>query len=337
MKLPPIGQGSTFGGKKYPDNRQRKLATLEQGFEAGLNLVDTGEYYEGGVAEEVVGQFIKGKRPQVIVSDKFKAANNDKVIQSCEASLKRLQTDYIDLYQIQWPNYEIPLSTTLRQLETLKRQGKVREIGVCNFTLNELKQAGVKYLQTEFNLQNRVLLDTQKVYDCTYFGYNIFNQGFLGAPEYIKPIAQKYGKTPNQIILAWAISKCVIVLTNTMSLNHLRENIEATQLKLAAEDIALIDQSYQPPLEIPVCDVKVEQQKIDDAHKVYCTLEEVLANADSIHPNPHIMAEEIKRNGLLKPIEVLQTNGGYQLIHGSQRYFAWIIAYGDRPIPAFVV
>ncbi len=337
MKFPLIGQGSTFGGKRYPDNRERKLALLEWGFEFGLNLVDTGEYYEGGVAEEVVGQFIKGKRHQVIVSDKFKAANNDKVIQSCEASLRRLQTDYIDLYQIQWPNYEIPLETTLGQMETLKRQGKIREIGVCNFTPNELRQSGAKYLQTEFNLQNRVLLDTKFGYDCTYFGYNIFNQGFLDTPEYIKTIAQKYGKTSHQIILAWAISKGVIVLTNTMSLDHLRENIEATQLKLAAEDIVLIDQSYRPPVEIPVCDVKVEQQKIDDAHKVYCTLEEVLANADKIHPNPYILAEEIKRNGLLKPIEVKQANGGYQLVHGSQRYFAWMIAYGDRPIPAFVI
>ena len=76
MQLPAIGQGSTFGGNNYPDKKEIKLQVLEHGFNHGINLVDTGEYYEGGLAERVVGEFIRDKRNRVIVSTKFKAANN---------------------------------------------------------------------------------------------------------------------------------------------------------------------------------------------------------------------------------------------------------------------
>ncbi len=331
-----IGQGSTFGGKNYPDNKQIKLRILEYGFDNGINFVDTGEYYEGGIAEEVVGEFIKGKRDKVIVSDKFKAANNNNVIQSCEESLKRLRTDYIDLYQIQWPNYEVPIEETIDALLELIKQGKVKEFGVCNFTLNEFRALPdrVCSLQTEFNLQNRTALDyhTSK----TLIGYNIFNQGFIEPPPYIYNLSVKYNKTPHQIIFAWAISKGFLMLTNTMNIEHLKENIE--ELKLEHIDINLIDNSYSPPVEIPTDKIKIEQQQIDHAHKVYTSLEEVIKNADKIHPNPFILAEEIKKNGLLKPIEIRQNGDGYyNLLHGSARYFAWIIAHNDKPIPAFIL
>lgn len=338
MNLPKLGQGSTFGGKKYPNNKEIKLQILEYGLAHGINFVDTGEYYEGGVAEGIVGEFIKGKRHKVIVSNKFKAANNayPNVLRSCDASLKRLKTDYIDLYQIQWPNYEVPIEETLDALEDLAKQGKIREFGVCNFTFKEFKalMGRVCSLQTEFNLQNRLVLGFG-VFNT--IGYNIFNQGFFDPPQYIQNIALKYGKTSHQIVLAWALSKGFTILTNTMNLEHLKQNIEARGLKLSPEDLKAIDDNYKSPVEIPLNLIKVEQQQIDAAHKVYTSLEEVLDNVDNIHPNPFLMAQKIKENGLLKPIEVKKQGDYYNLIHGSQRYWAWIIAYKDKPIPAFLV
>ena len=341
--VPQIGQGSTFGGKKYPDNAEVKLRVLEYGLEHGLNLIDTGEYYEGGVAEETIGKFIKGRRSKIFISDKFKASNNSylKVIKSCEDSLKRLQTDYIDLYQIQWSNPEVPLAETLGALNALKEAGKIRHIGVCNFTFNEFKATDAVSIQTEYNLQNRQIEDNLlpycKRYSKTLIGYNIFNQGFIGSVTYLVPIATKYNKSVYQIILAWAISKGILVLTNTMSLDHLKENIEATQLKLDKEDIDLIDKTYNPPQLVDVSRIKVVTETVDNAHKVYTTLQEVVENADKIHPSPHILAGEIRKNGLLKPIELKQIDGGYLLIHGSARFWAWQLVYENKPIPAFII
>jgi len=335
-----IGQGSTFGGKKYTDNKSFKLAILEYGLHYGINLVDTGENYEGGLAEEIVGEFIKGKRSKVFVSDKFAPINNGNVIKACENSLKNLQTDYIDLYSMQWTNPEIPLSETLGQLETLKQQGKIVNIGVCNLTFNEFKQTNASYLQSEFSLSNREALNEVIPYCLnrgkTFVAYNIFNQGHSQPPEYIKELSKKYNKTPYQIILAWALSKGIAVLTNTMDFIHLQHNLNALELKLEPLDLELIDKSYVKPIEIPINEIKVIPETVDDSHKVYTTLEEVLKNADSIKPNPYVLAEEIKKNGLLKPVEVKRVNEGYQLIHGSQRFFAWQIAF-NKPIPCFVI
>lgn len=342
--VPRIGLGSTFGGKTYSDNQKTKLEILEYGFSHGLKLVDTGEYYEGGVAEETVGKFLKGKRDRVFVSDKFKAANNyyQKVIQSCESSLKRLQTDYIDLYQIQWPNPEVPIEETFKALHKLKQDGKIRYIGVCNFTFNEFKQVDAVSLQTEFNLQNRIALNEILPFcndnDRTLIGYNIFNQGFLNKADFINPIAYRYGKSIYQIILKWAVSKGILVLTNTMSLSHLKEIIEALyNLELTQSEIDYIDQYYNEPQLIEPIKIKVVSETVDHAHKVYTTLQEVKENTSKIHPSPYVLAEEIKRNGLLKPIEVKQTQGGYQLIHGSARFWAWQLAYQNKPIPCFVI
>ncbi len=335
-----IGQGSTFGGKKYTDNKSFKLAILEYGLHYGINLVDTGENYEGGLAEKLVGEFIKYRRKDVFVSDKFAPINNGNVIKACENSLKNLQTDYIDLYSMQWANPEIPLSETLGQLETLKQQGKILNIGVCNLTFTEFWQTNASYLQSEFSLSNREALNEVIPYCLnrgkTFLAYNIFNQGHSQPPEYIKVLAKKYNVTPYQVILAWALSKGITVLINTMDFCHLQHNLDALELELEPPDLELIDKSYAKPILIPIEQIKVIPETVDDSHKVYCTLDEVLKNADKIKPNPYILAEEIKKNGLLKPIEVKKINDGYQIVHGSQRFFAWQIAH-NKPIPCFVI
>lgn len=333
-----IGQGSTFGGHK-PD-KKTKLLILEYALSKGCNFVDTGENYEGGLAEELVGEFLKGKRGKVFLSDKFAPENNGNVIKACEDSLRRMQTDYIDLYSMQWSNPEIPLSETLGQLELLKIQGKIRNIGVCNLTFNEFWQTDAVSIQSEFSLSNRETLNELIPYclnrNKIFIGYNIFNQGNFNPSSCLQGLAQKYEKTVYQIALAWAISKGVLMLTNTTSPIHLQHNLDALELKLEPSDLLEIDNSYSPPVLIPTEQIKVISETVDASHKVYTTLEEVLLNADKIYPSPFVLAEEIRKNGLLKPVEVKRVNDGYQLVHGSARYWAWIIAF-NKPIPCFVI
>jgi hypothetical protein len=121
-----------------------------------------------------------------------------------------------------------------------------------------------------------------------------------------------------------------------MSLTHLQHNLDALELELKPSDITLIDNYYSPPILIPVEQIKVVSETVDASHKVYTTLDEVLENADKINPNPYVLAEEIKKNGLLKPIEVKRVEEGYQVIHGSARFFSWQINTKE-PIPCFVI
>jgi aryl-alcohol dehydrogenase-like predicted oxidoreductase len=105
-----------------------------------VNLFDTAEGYGGGDSEAMLGRALEGRRHQAVIATKVSRANlsGTEVKRACEDSLRRLQTDYIDLYQIHWPSRAVPLDETLAALEKLREQGKVRAIGVCNFGVDDL-------------------------------------------------------------------------------------------------------------------------------------------------------------------------------------------------------
>lgn len=110
------------------------IETIHCALERGINLIDTADRYGKGKSEEVVGEALKDRRSAAVLATKVYTdkLHYQDVIASCEASLKRLQTDYIDLYQIHWPNPDIPVEETFRAFEDLKKAGKIRIAGVCN-------------------------------------------------------------------------------------------------------------------------------------------------------------------------------------------------------------
>ena len=116
------------------------LATVRAALDAGVTLFDTAEGYGDGYSEEVLGRALNGRRREAVIATKVSRSNlsADQIPRSCGASLRRLQTDYIDLYQIHWPNWDIPIEETFGALEKLRQQGKVRAIGVCNFGVRDL-------------------------------------------------------------------------------------------------------------------------------------------------------------------------------------------------------
>ncbi len=127
---------ATWGHQEYADTEK----TVYKALDVGINLFDTAEMYGNGYSEELLGKLIKGKRERVVIANKVSRENlsAQRVISSCEASLQRLQTDYIDLYQIHWPNSDIPAEETVSSLNKLKKQGKIREYGISNFGTNDL-------------------------------------------------------------------------------------------------------------------------------------------------------------------------------------------------------
>ncbi|MEI6575178.1 MAG: aldo/keto reductase [Bacteroidota bacterium] len=137
----------TFGGRGYwetighlPEDKAKQL--VDMAIDAGVNFIDTADVYSYGLSEELLGKAIVGKRQDLVVATKVRARmspgindvglSRHHIMQSCENSLKRLQTDYIDLYIIHSYDYETPQEETLRALDDLVRQGKVRYLGVSN-------------------------------------------------------------------------------------------------------------------------------------------------------------------------------------------------------------
>lgn len=134
-----IGGGYTWGDQ----DEKESIETIRTAVDVGVNLFETAEFYSDGYSEEVLGKGLQGLRDKVMIATKVWVDNlaKDKLIAACEGSLKRLQTDHIDLYQIHWPNREVPLAETLEAMEQLKRAGKIRSIGVSNFGVKDLSDA----------------------------------------------------------------------------------------------------------------------------------------------------------------------------------------------------
>ena len=127
----------TWGDQDDADS----INTVHAALDVGLNFFDTAEMYGDGYSEQVLGKALAGKRQEAIIASKVGDHNllPADVRAACEASLKRLQTDYIDLYQVHWPSREVPLADTMGALEELKAEGKIRAIGISNFGVEDMK------------------------------------------------------------------------------------------------------------------------------------------------------------------------------------------------------
>jgi aryl-alcohol dehydrogenase-like predicted oxidoreductase len=135
-----------------PQVESDSMATIRAALDVGINFFDTAEGYGAGESERVLGQALAGRRHEAVIATKVSRSNlsADEMRRACERSLRHLQTDYIDLYQIHWPSRTVPLEETIAALEKLREQGKVRAIGVCNFGVQDLSDL-VKIGRAETN------------------------------------------------------------------------------------------------------------------------------------------------------------------------------------------
>jgi len=362
VTIPVIAQGTTGAGSKRiatAESIRQRIDVLRHGIDLGMTLLDTADDYEDGHAEELVGRAVRRVRNKVILCSKFAPKNNSReaIQSSIEASLKRLNTDYIDVYQVHWPNPEIPLSETMAGLETLVEQGKARFIGVCNFSVDEIREADaylkgnvVVSAQAEFNICN-MMIEQDLIPYCTesrktVLAYSVFNQGRLSAGrehDTVRRVAADYNVTVHELILAWVLSKSrVVPIVNSMSRRHTEANAATTELDLEKEDVKLLDDLFRSePVLVDPSQIEVLPNDVDDAHIVYTTLNEAIRNPSGLKPGPTDLAKDLSRGKVLKPVELVPApnrSGKYQLVHGRVRYWAWIIAFGQqKPMPAFIL
>lgn len=358
-----IAQGTIGAGSRASatsEKIQKRINVILAGIDDGITFLDTGEDYEDGHAEEILGNAIKNIRRRVFISSKFKPVNNAYagVMKSAEMSLKRLQTDYIDLYQLQWPNPGVPLSETLGAMLKLVEQGKVRFLGVSNLTCRQLKEArglagdALVSIQTEYNLWNRGIekeilpyCDTANVTLIAYSPLSRWNLSLnVWERSILDRLCRKYSATMSQIMLNWIVAhKQAVALTQTMSLDHIKENARATDLVLDKEDAEEMSRTFfREPVLVPTGRIRILDQDADETHPIYTTFEDACANSLNVQPSPAAIAEELKQGSLLRPVELVSTGDGsgrydYDLTHGRMRYWAWIMAYGqDSSVPAYI-
>lgn len=260
MKIPLLGMGTWgMGGKFERDDStvDRSLEVLGLGLSLGLSLIDTAELYGEGLTEEIVGRAIKGHaREDIFLISKVWKTHlaYDDVLRAAEGSLTRLDTSYIDLYLVHWPNEEVPLRETMRALERLVSEGKVRAIGASNFSVADMESARSVLIATPFST-NQVeysLLHQEaraevipycRAHDINIIAHRPLAKGILSKTHdaTLDMLAKKYGKTTNQIALAWIMSQSITAIPATLDPEHLEENYGALDILLKNEDRKLLD------------------------------------------------------------------------------------------------
>jgi len=243
-----------------PGRRKQELAALRTGIELGLTLIDTAEMYGDGRSESLVGEAIAGQRDKVFLVSKVLPTNASRkgVARACEASLKRLKTDRLDLYLLHWSS-SYPLEESVRGFEDLLAAGRIRSWGVSNLDLGEVKQLvalpGGKACaanQVLYNLTRRGIEYDLLPWCCEraipVMAYSPMEQGRLLGHAVLRKVAQRHGAAPAQVALAWLLRQDgVVAIPKAGSAAHVRENRGALELRLDVQDLADLDREFPAP------------------------------------------------------------------------------------------
>ena len=239
----PIGQGTWYLGE-HTETFQQELSALRAGLDGGMNLLDTAEMYGGGAAERLVGQVIQpyDREKLYLVSKVYPHnAGRRNIRRSCQASLKRMGTDYLDLYLLHWRG-SIPFAETVECMEQLKTDGLIRNWGVSNLDLDDMKEL-LSISGGSGCLTNQVL----------------YHLGSRGIEYDLLPFLQKkdisvmangpaYDATPAQVLLAFLLTKPgVIPIPRASRAEHTLENAKAAELRLTSEDLKRLDEAFPAP------------------------------------------------------------------------------------------
>ncbi|HXQ51713.1 MAG TPA: aldo/keto reductase [Stellaceae bacterium] len=288
MSMTPI-----YGEPSEPE----AIATIHRAAELGIDLIDTSDAYANGKNEELVGRAIKGRRDKFVLATKFGQIRRpdgggevngrpEYVRAACEASLKRLGTDRIDLFYIHRVDGAVPIEDTVGAMARLREEGKITHLGISECAPETLRRAHkthkIAALQTEYSLWSRdpetALLDTCAELGIGYVAYAPLGRGFLtgtvrdetlGAtdrrrehPRFFKEnmernlqllpalqaLASKEGCTPAQLALAWLLSRrpFIVPLPGTKQRRWLEENAKAGDLAPALATLAALDRAFPP-------------------------------------------------------------------------------------------
>ena len=254
-----LGLGTWMMGER-PDKRTDEIAALNLALDLGMNVVDTAEMYGNGGAEKLIAKAVGHRRGEMFLVSKVlpQHATRAGTVAACNASLKRLNTNHLDLYLLHWRG-SVPLEDTLAGFDDLTKAGKVRHWGVSNFDVDDMEELmalpGGTNLQTNqvlYNLTRRGI-EFDFVPWCRKrriptMAYSPIEQGRLLKNARLKSIAARHGATPAQIALAWVLRQNgVIAIPKAGTPDHVRENAAAVDITLTPQDLTELDSAFPAP------------------------------------------------------------------------------------------
>ena len=244
-----------------PDDPEEAKRLLRRVVERGVNLIDTADSYGPEVSENLIADELHPYPDGLVIATKGglrrtgpgqwpRDARPERLKECCEASLRRLKLDRIDLYQLHSPDPKVPYEDSVGALKELQGEGKIRHIGISNVSVDELEQARgiveVVTVQNRFNLEDRDSEDVLERCDelgigfIPWFPLAVGRLAESGGP--LERIAGEHDATPAQVALAWLLARSEVMLPipGTSSIEHFEENLAAADIELSTEQVAAI-------------------------------------------------------------------------------------------------
>ncbi|MBR8377753.1 aldo/keto reductase [Burkholderia cenocepacia] len=257
--IPKLGLGTWEMGER-PARRADEIAALREGIELGMTLVDTAEMYGDGATEELVGDALAGLRDDVFLVSKVYPhhASRRGVVAACDASLKRLRTDRLDLYLLHWRG-SVPLAETVESFGALQRAGKIRHWGVSNFDTADMAElvdeAGGGACATNqilYNIARRGpefdLLPWLADHRIPAMAYSPVDHGRLPKRSPLDEIARLRGVSVMRVALAWVLAQPgVFAIPKASRIEHVRDNRAALDVVFSDDERAQLDAYFRPP------------------------------------------------------------------------------------------
>ena len=292
----PLGLGCASASGSYgPADDDEGVRLIHKALDLGVNFLDTSDKYGWGHNETLISRALEGRRDRVVIASKFGNTNGkgprvadgrpEHVMTACEASLRRLRTDVIDLYYQHRIDPLVPIEETVGAMARLKEQGKIRALGLCEVNPTTLRKAyavhPIDAIQSEYSILYRVeaedVLKTTRELTISFVPYAPLGRGLLtGAVptelakdderlrhprfstenlsknlelvSHLGTIAARHGCTKGQVALAWLLAQGddIIPIPGTKTMSRLIENIGAAQIALPPEDVAFLSSAFPP-------------------------------------------------------------------------------------------
>jgi diketogulonate reductase-like aldo/keto reductase len=257
-KIPILGMGTWEIGDVQHEGRALEIKALRRGLELGMTLIDTAEMYGYGNAEKLVGQVINGMRDGVFIVTKVSPEHfgyND-ILNSCEASIRRLGVEHIDLYLLHWPSDQVPIKETMKAMEELVSRGKIRYIGVSNFSVSQTMKARealprseivcneVRYSLTHRAVESDILpfCEREKL---TAIAYSPLDTGKIPASKIPRALLDKYGMTATQLMLNWVTYReAVVAIPKASKVEHVEQNAAAISTRISGDDYQTLSRIF---------------------------------------------------------------------------------------------
>jgi pyridoxine 4-dehydrogenase len=244
-----------------PDDPEEAKRVLHRVVELGIDLIDTADSYGPEVSENLIAEALHPYPDGLVIATKGglrrtgpgqwpRDARPERLKECCEASLRRLKLDRIDLYQLHSPDPRVPYEDSVGALKELQEEGKIRHVGVSNVSLAELEQARaiveVVTVQNRYNVTDRHsedVLDACEEAGIGFIPWFPLATGRLAEPGGpLDKVAQAHDATPAQIALAWLLARSPVILPipGTSSIEHLEENVAATKIRLSSDEVEAV-------------------------------------------------------------------------------------------------